>query len=628
MTRNICRANSTAILLAGTIAFDAGASFTTYTVVATDVENAGQTLVRYEIYASFNGGTDTVLNVFNLTVVSATDGDGHSGYWHKDNNDDIPGALSQSFGTWSPQVVGSTTMNRPFDSFVSIGATTGGTSTASADPSWNSGGSGAHMGDSRGWTRTDLVSNGTLGWFNASPPNLQGRVGTNGNNASTVKVAQVVLTRGHGTRVLSLRTAWNNGVGGAVNFNDGTFTLNSCIPTTWYRDLDGDGFGAAVDGTIAQCSQPSGFVANTTDNCPALANPTQADCDSNGIGDVCVIAAGTSDLDENGIPDDCLGEFVVGGSGFDSISAALAAAPDGATIRVGPRTNAPIDLSGRAITVRSIAGPATSFIDGGGIARCVTISGSGSGPTTLEGFTIRGGNAINGGGIATTNASPTFRDCVIRENSASAQGGGAFCIGGAPNFIDCAFEANSALDGGAIAVGLAADKLVATIDRCVLSENSATRFGGAVLNNGRLTILNSTIDFNTSAAESAGLDVFDAVSTTVSGTRFCGNVPAHFVGSFTAGAGNVLGDDCDANGTCDLDEIDISGADTDADGILDTCERAQGDLNLDGIVNNYDLAVILFYWGTSSPQSGDVNGDGDVGSADLSILLSHWGPLN
>ncbi|MCE2863947.1 MAG: hypothetical protein LW690_16030 [Opitutaceae bacterium] len=163
--------------------------------------------------------------MFNLALVSSQDADGYAGFWHKDNSDYNGGVLSQDYGTWAPQLIGSATLNRPFDSFLLIGGTPGATNTSNADPSWNSGGSGSHAGNASGWNRADLVNNPTIGWFNSSPPNNQGRVGVAPNTATQVKLAQFVLSQGHGTRVFSLRTASNNGAGGGVVFSDGQFSL-------------------------------------------------------------------------------------------------------------------------------------------------------------------------------------------------------------------------------------------------------------------------------------------------------------------------------------------------------------------------------------------------------------------
>ena len=217
----------------------ASAAFTGYTVTTANVSVAGLNLVRYEVFATFNGPTDTVLNVFNLCAVSADPGeDAYGGFWHKDNSDYNNGVLSQQYGTWAPQLTGSATLNRPFDSFLLIGGNATASNTSNCDPSWNSGGFGIHVGNSSGNNRADLVNNCTIGWFNSSPPNLQGRVGNSpaggalGGAANWqavptggVRLAQFVLSQGHGTRTYSLRTAYNNGTGGGVVFADGTFTL-------------------------------------------------------------------------------------------------------------------------------------------------------------------------------------------------------------------------------------------------------------------------------------------------------------------------------------------------------------------------------------------------------------------
>jgi hypothetical protein len=210
----------------------ASAAFTGYTVVRSVgvTSSGGVSIDRYELFANFNGATDTVLNVFNLAFVSGSAADAFGGFWHKDNSDYNGGVLSQQYGTWAPQLVGGATTNRPFDSFLVIGGNPSGTNTTNADPSWNSGGSGSHAGNSNGWSRADLVNNPSIGWFNSSPPNLQGRVGVAPNTATQVKLGQFMLSNDNTDRTFSLRTAFNNGAGGGVVFADGTFTLGVPAP--------------------------------------------------------------------------------------------------------------------------------------------------------------------------------------------------------------------------------------------------------------------------------------------------------------------------------------------------------------------------------------------------------------
>jgi hypothetical protein len=203
----------------------ASATLTQWSVVSTAVSNSGQNMIRYEVFATFNGATDTLLNVFNFGAVGSGQQDWYGGFWHKDNSDYNGGVLSQTYGTWAPQLTGSSMQNRPFDSFLLIGGNPAGTNSSNADPSWNSGGTGAHVGSSIGWSRADLVNNGTLGWFNSSPPNLQGRVGTAPNTATQVKIGQFMLSAGHEIRTYTLTAGYNNGAGGSVQFFTGNFVL-------------------------------------------------------------------------------------------------------------------------------------------------------------------------------------------------------------------------------------------------------------------------------------------------------------------------------------------------------------------------------------------------------------------
>jgi len=200
----------------------ASATFIDFYCTSQSTTNSGQNLTVYTIWARFNGPTDTVLNAFNLAGVGASS---MTGFWHKDNAYYNSGVLMQEYGTWNPSQTGSVTLNRPFDSFLTIGGQATPTNTTNADPSWVSGGN----ADARSWNRPDLPNNGTLGWFNSNPPNLQGRVGQPGNLADSVRIGQFVLSANDGAnRFYSLTLGYNNGVpGSAVQFGTGTF----CMPS-------------------------------------------------------------------------------------------------------------------------------------------------------------------------------------------------------------------------------------------------------------------------------------------------------------------------------------------------------------------------------------------------------------
>jgi hypothetical protein len=51
-----------------------------------------------------------------------------------------------------------------------------------------------------------------------------------------------------------------------------------------------------------------------------------------------------------------------------------------------------------------------------------------------------------------------------------------------------------------------------------------------------------------------------------------------------------------------------------------------GDINGDGVVNVFDLSIMLSDWGTANTVA-DLNHDGTVGILDLSTLLSNWGQI-
>jgi hypothetical protein len=150
------------------------------------------------------------------------------------------------------------------------------------------------------------------------------------------------------------------------------------------------------------------------------------------------------------VPEDC-----------QTIQDAIEAAGDGDEIIVAEGIwKEQIDFSGKTLLIRSEVGAEETVIDAGQQGTVVTcLGGEGS---VLEGFTIRGGKAKQGGGILVRDASPTFRLCMIDFNTA-LQGGGVYVRGANPVFDQCVFSFNNAEDGDGVWAKQARPELTACI---------------------------------------------------------------------------------------------------------------------------------------------------------------------
>lgn len=603
----------------------------------------GNNLVVHQLYAEFSGGTDTVLNCVNLASVG---GAPLTGFWHKDGAA-YPLPCSTEFGTWNPAVTGST--NRPCDSFFTIGCCY--TSSALSCPP------------------DQAALPVSCGWFNSNPPALCGRVAVGCNPPTRVLLGQFALLQGEPPRTYSLTVGYNDGLpGSSVQFGTGTFTLCGGA-TNWYRDLDGDGFGAAIHGTMSVCEQPQGYVANNLDNCPCNPNPTQADSDGDGIGDACDgagvvdcngngnsdscdIASGIStDLNANQVPDEC--ELVVGGSGYSTVQAAIDAAPAGSTIFIASGTYfGGILIDGRTnLTLRAIGGAASATIDGTGRSESVMRIRQSQG-ITVEGLRLRNGVTgsicfgqylCGGGALIEESSGVSIRECWFESNRSGSGGGLAVynSIGTAEN---CKFFGNEAtMDGGGVEVGFFSDFVMTG---CLLSGNSAPRGGGANAWDTTLRLEGCTFDFNFAVAVGGGLSWYSRFGTPVEvqgceftrnsaiaggavtriegtqlfrigGTRMCLNLPDAIDAPYLDLGGNTFDVDCNGNGICDLDDIASGARDCDGNGALDSCDIAAGavDTDADGRIDACEYA------------QGDLNLDGLVGPADLAILLARWGTV-
>jgi hypothetical protein len=218
------------------------ADFTGYAVMS---RSQGK-LVKHEVFAMFDGPTDTLLNAFHIALVS-----GGQAYHHADA---LTGGVDSTVaGTWNPQFV---LVPGAFDSYACVGGGEGfasGNSTAS-DPDWGAAGFN---------TAQIPYGDGTFGpgWFNQNPPNLQGRV----SSCGIVRIGQFV-TSASGSVEFFIKVGYVNGQGGGVQFGEGTVNLaggdaNDCNANGVLDLCDiraGSESDDDLDGTPDSCQGPLG----------------------------------------------------------------------------------------------------------------------------------------------------------------------------------------------------------------------------------------------------------------------------------------------------------------------------------------------------------------------------------
>jgi len=188
---------------------------------------------------------------------------------------------------------------------------------------------------------------------------------------------------------------------------------------------------------------------------------------------------------------------------FPTIQSAINAAVDGDTVLVAPGAYVEnLDFLGKAITVRSSAGPEVTVIDGAQNGSVVLFqSGEGS-ESRLEGFSIRNGSGtylgvLFGGGILCRGSSPTIVGNRILKNTAD-NGAGISCIeGAAPTLRDNEISKNYALwFGGGVCCEDGSD---AYIVKNTLTGNEGGRGGGlACLSSSHPTVIRNKFNQNTS----------------------------------------------------------------------------------------------------------------------------------
>ncbi len=159
---------------------------------------------------------------------------------------------------------------------------------------------------------------------------------------------------------------------------------------------------------------------------------------------------------------------------YPTIQGAIDVSFAGDIVEVGPGLwQESINFGGRAITVRSTAGAATTIVDPVS-GRCFTATGQKGAAARLEGFTLRGGSASHGGGVYIESSSPVLANCVITGNTATQFGGGVYVESGSLKLIGCTVSLNNGFYSGG---GVYLSNGSATLEGCTVSGNTLT-YGG------------------------------------------------------------------------------------------------------------------------------------------------------
>jgi hypothetical protein len=207
---------------------------------------------------------------------------------------------------------------------------------------------------------------------------------------------------------------------------------------------------------------------------------------------------------------------------------------DGDTVLVAAGTyTGPFDFLGKDVSVRSIAGPSATALDGDDQLAPVVSFVNGEGPgARLEGFTVTGGRGAlsswaptdgrrEGGGILCDQSSPTLDRLVITGNRAT-RGAGVLLLGSSALLQNCELQANLADWCCCFGLAVFSDSLTARIESCTIENHGAGTaiYGGGIC--GQVTVRNSTFRNNGGASGGAIL----SLGCLVEGCTFVDNFQA------------------------------------------------------------------------------------------------------
>jgi len=279
---------------------------------------------------------------------------------------------------------------------------------------------------------------------------------------------------------------------------------------------------------------------------------------------------------------------------YGSIQSGIDAAVEGDIVQVDAGIYyETIDFLGKAITLISTDGdPSGTTIDAGvAIGPVMSFITNETSESVLDGFTLRNGDAVDGGGVYIVGSSPTIQNCIISGNTASRFGAGIYLESGTLTLENVAiignasvktgagiymmfsdgsitggsFENNSGTSGVAIYYKDGTGDLMLT--DVLMKENLGSKHGGAIYNkSSSLIVQGCNFEMNVAGEDGGAFYSYNGGDSTFSNCQFLNNTAiddggvAYFrnsTASFTTCTfdANIADSDCDGSGGSGVMEL-------------------------------------------------------------------------
>jgi hypothetical protein len=165
------------------------------------------------------------------------------------------------------------------------------------------------------------------------------------------------------------------------------------------------------------------------------------------------------------------------------------------------------------LSVDASALPGGITIDANGASRVIQVDAGSF--VLMNGLTITGGAAGDGGGIRNDGGTLFLTDCTVSGNQATTKGGGLYNVFGNLQMLNVTFAANTAGNAGG---GFVNESGNVVTRNATVSGNTATVFGGGIVNDGTIAVLdleNAVVAGNGGPAAGSGADIGNRNGATI-----------------------------------------------------------------------------------------------------------------